>query len=169
MIQRIAPFLTPVAVLFSLGMSPLSGLELAYMYFAAATLLDSAFLLEWAIVLVALLWKLTMLTRYYKAKTGGSFVVLILIHYKGWTTNPNKGRPMQLDSVKGDMKRLLDCLQYRHDDTTRTWYILSDFEFMYEDFTGKKQPLARCGLPDRDTILKKVEEATRNGGSVLIH
>ncbi|KAG8928233.1 hypothetical protein FRC01_006255, partial [Tulasnella sp. 417] len=76
---------------------------------------------------------------------------------------------MQLDSVKKDLKRLLDHLKYRHGDTTRTWYILSDFECIYEDDTGRKQPLTRCGLPNRETILKTVEDATKNGGSGLIH
>lgn len=80
---------------------------------------------------------------------------------------------MQLDAVKKDLKRLLDYLKCkrlcsclpcrdvlepvppldRHGDTTRTWYILSDFECTYEDYTGKEKPLTTCGRPDRETIV----------------
>lgn len=118
---------------------------------------------------LALLRKLTLLARYSEREIRAPFVILILVHYEGWTTSPNGGRSLQLDSVKEDLKRLLDYLKYRHGDTTRAWYVLSDFECTYKDYTGKEQPLTRCGLPDRETILRTVEEATKNGGSGFIH
>ncbi|KAG8897687.1 hypothetical protein FRC00_003901, partial [Tulasnella sp. 408] len=65
----------------------------------------------------------------------------ILVHYEGWTTCSNGERSMQLDSVKEDLKRLLDYFKYRHGDTNRKWYVLSDFECGYKDYTGKEQPL----------------------------
>ncbi|KAG8963252.1 hypothetical protein FRC00_007095, partial [Tulasnella sp. 408] len=93
----------------------------------------------------------------------------ILVHYEGWTTGSSEMRSMQLNAVKKDLKRLLDFLEYRHDDSTKTWHILLDFECTYKDYTGKENALTTCGRPDRETILKIVEEATKNGGTGLIY
>ncbi|KAG9025667.1 hypothetical protein FS837_004858 [Tulasnella sp. UAMH 9824] len=153
-IQRISPFLKPAAVLLSLGASQPWGLEHTDMYFVIDKRVDAAFPLERPTLLLALLRKLALLARYHKGETRPPFVILILIHYEGWTTPSNVGRSMQLDSVKEDLKQLLDYLKYRHGDTTKTWYILSDFECVYKDHTGKERPLTRCGLPDRETIVK---------------
>lgn len=102
-------------------------------------------------------------------ETKRPFVILILVHYKDWTYQTNGGCSMQLNAVKEDLKLLLDTMKYRHGDTTRIWYILSDFEYVYKDETGKERPLARSGPPTRAGILRTVEEATKNGGSGLIH
>ncbi|KAG8912111.1 hypothetical protein FRC01_005285, partial [Tulasnella sp. 417] len=122
-----------------------------------------------AIPPLALLRKLTLLSQYNVRGTSTPYVILILVHYEGWTTNLNGGRSMQLDSVKEDLKRLLDYLKYRHGDSSRKWYILSDFECVYQDYTGKEQAVTRCGVPDRETILKTVEEATKSGAWGFIH
>ncbi|KAG9045991.1 hypothetical protein FS837_005309, partial [Tulasnella sp. UAMH 9824] len=167
--QRTPALLTPTVALFSQGKSHLHGLELAYAYIAVATHVDSLFPLEWAIILLVLIWGLILLLCYNEGETKRPFVILILIHYEGWATQTDGGYSMQLTSVKQDLKLLLDALKYRHDDTTRLWYILSDFECMYEDETGEDRPLARFGRPTRETILRTIEEATKKGGSGLIH
>ncbi|KIO23847.1 hypothetical protein M407DRAFT_214025 [Tulasnella calospora MUT 4182] len=134
-IQRNAPFLTPAAVLLTSGMSQVSGLELAYTYCATATLVDIAFPLEWVVLLFVLLLQLNLFARRKKKEAGTEFVILILIHYKGWTSRSD-GRFMQLDSVMEDIKLLLDLLNYRHDDTNQAWYILTDFGCIYRDCSG---------------------------------
>ncbi|KAG9032990.1 hypothetical protein FS837_002579, partial [Tulasnella sp. UAMH 9824] len=168
-IQRLALFLTRAAVLLALGTSESSAPGLVYMHFVANTPADNPFLPTWAAILLVLIRSLSLIARYNVGETRRPYVILILVHYKDWKDRSEGGRSMQLDSVKGDLKRLLDYLKYRHGDTTRTWYILSDFEYMYEDYTGTVQAVTRCGLPDRETILKTIEEATKNGGSGLIH
>ncbi|KAG8899059.1 hypothetical protein FRC00_001954, partial [Tulasnella sp. 408] len=72
-----------------------------------------------------------------------------------------------LNSIKNDLKLLLDYLKYQHGDTK--FYILVDFEYEYKDFTGVTRPLARLGLPTRNLILQTIQVAMKNGGSGLIY
>ncbi|KAG8937872.1 hypothetical protein FRC00_012124 [Tulasnella sp. 408] len=109
--QRTEALVTPTVALFSQGKSQLHGLELAYAYIAAAALVDSPFPLEWTILLLVLVRKLILLLRYNEGETKTPFVILILVHYEGWTDNQDGGRSMQLNAVKEDMKLLLDTLR----------------------------------------------------------
>ncbi|KAG8914364.1 hypothetical protein FRC01_004106, partial [Tulasnella sp. 417] len=158
-IRRNTSFLESAAVLLTLVLSQVAGLELAYTYLATAAHVDLAFPLEWALFSLVLLRKLTLLVRDASRATGTEFVILILIHYEDWAASSDGGRFMQLNSVKEDIKLLLNLLDYQHDDTARAWYILTDFGCIYRDSSGE----------ERLVTLRTIEEATKNGASGLIY
>ncbi|KAG9048400.1 hypothetical protein FS837_012973 [Tulasnella sp. UAMH 9824] len=98
------------------------------------------------------------------------FVVLIFLSYKGWkrVTRSGELEDMELHAVRNDPQMLLDYLNYRHDDTSKDWYFLKDFDFEYKDWTGVTKALPST-MPSKNAILKIVREATRKGGSGFIH
>lgn len=71
------------------------------------------------------------------------FVVLIFISYKGWklVTQYGKLEDMELHAVRNDPRMVLDYLNYRHDDTSKDWYLVKDFELEYKDWTGANKGL----------------------------
>ncbi|KAG8902633.1 hypothetical protein FRC00_000005 [Tulasnella sp. 408] len=98
------------------------------------------------------------------------FVVLILLSYKGWKRVTESGglEDMELHAVRNDPHMLLDYLNYRHDDTSKDWYFLKDFDLEYTDWTGVTKALPST-MPSKSAILRIVREATRKGGSGFIH
>ncbi|KAG8955984.1 hypothetical protein FRC04_006433 [Tulasnella sp. 424] len=171
-----------------LEITQLQDLELAHLNFAPAIPQDLPSPFELSIPSSVLPQQLPSLP--HKECAGTEFVILILIHYESWTNRSEDGESMQLNSVKKDLRRLLDHLKYRHDETNRAWYILTDFECIYKDYTGAEQPVTRGGLPDRESIVRLrisdlvvhtltprpplpqltiIEQVAKKGGSGLIH
>lgn len=75
---------------------------------------------------------------------------------------------MELTAVRNDLHLLLDYLNYRHDDKSKNWYFLMDFDLKYTDWTSVTKTLPRT-MPTKNAILRTVREATRKGGSGFIH
>ncbi|KAG9048401.1 hypothetical protein FS837_012974 [Tulasnella sp. UAMH 9824] len=110
-------------------------------------------------------------TREFRGNPGEKeFVVLILICYKGWKRRTHFGEleDLELKAVRNDARLLLDYLNYRHDDKSRNWYFVMDFDLEYTDRTGITKILPRT-MPSKNALLRTVREATRKGGSGFIH
>lgn len=110
-------------------------------------------------------------TREFRGgREGKDYVVLIFLSYKGWKRVTRSGglEDMELHSVRNDPHMLLDYLNYRHDDTSKDWYFLMDFDLEYKDWTGVTKTVAST-MPTKSAILRILREATRKGGSGLIH
>lgn len=110
-------------------------------------------------------------TREFRGSPGEKeFVVLIFISYKGWKLHTQSGEleDMELKAVRNDPRLILDHLSYRHDDTSKNWYFLMDFDLEYTDWTGVTKILPRT-MPAKNALLRTVREATRKGGSGFIH
>ncbi|KIO32910.1 hypothetical protein M407DRAFT_210301 [Tulasnella calospora MUT 4182] len=97
----------------------------------------------------------------------------ILAHYAGWVTTGNKGdHNLQLNTVLNDVQILLDSLKYKHGDTSRRWYFVTDFDAYYN---GAQVPRATLSgtdtvvLPTNEGILGILREASREGGSGFVH
>ncbi|KAG8938052.1 hypothetical protein FRC00_011521 [Tulasnella sp. 408] len=116
----------------------------------------------------------------------------IFISYRGWKRLSKSGEleDMELTAVRNDPKLLLDhfnCSFFielirhgfdsliqspiytvRHDDTSKNWYFIMDFDLEYTDRTGITKILPRS-LAAKNSLLRTVREATRKGGSGYIH
>lgn len=111
-------------------------------------------------------------TREFRGNQGEKdFVMLIFLSYKGWKHRTRSGEleSMELTAVQNDLRILLDYLNYRHDDKTRHWYFLNDFDFEYKDWTGITKVLPRTATPTKTNVLRTVREATQKSSSGFIH
>lgn len=96
------------------------------------------------------------------------FLLIISMKYEWWTDS--SGNSMQLNTVRNDVKAILDHIDYQHDNKDgRCYYFLMDYDLEYTDSSGTTKPLPRTGLPTREIILDTLEKATLGGSSGLIH
>ncbi|KAG8934955.1 hypothetical protein FRC01_011760 [Tulasnella sp. 417] len=103
---------------------------------------------------------------------------MVFSRYRRWkTTVDEKVHNLELKSVLNDPGVLLDCIDYVHDDTSRRLYFVADFDFSYTDRKQVTKLLPRAtlpatgeiALPTREGMFGVFEEASKNGGSVLVH